>query len=160
MPSTGSDLHRRSIYVFYKRSLLYPPFAIFDGPNRETCTIRRSKSNTPLQALVVLNEPLFLDCARHLAWVIWHQTGMSVKEKLTLAFRQCTGRLPNSAELMVLNGYLEAQTLVFSKTRRTARELIAREDILASPHLDLPALAGWVSVSHVLLNLDETLTIE
>ena len=118
VPSTGSDLHRRSIYVFYKRSLLYPPFAIFDGPNRETCTIRRSKSNTPLQALVVLNEPLFLDCARHLAWVIWHQTGMSVKEKLTLAFRQCTGRLPNSAELMVLNGYLEAQTLVFSKDAR------------------------------------------
>ena len=126
VPSTGSEAHRRSIYVYCKRSQIYPPFAIFDGPNRETCTIRRGKSNTPLQSLVLLNESLFLDCARNLAWIAWQQKDMSVEDKLTLVFRRCTGRRPTAAEIAVLRELPERTISGLCREQR------------GRPHMDRP----------------------
>jgi hypothetical protein len=160
---SGQDRYRRALYTFRYRSVPYPMLQAFDAPPGEAACVRRSRSNTPLQALTTLNEPLFLEAARALAFQTLERDGSDPADRLTYAFRRCLSRQPTKAESAELLGLLARQ-----QKRYAAGELNAWEMLDASPafqgHLPggaTPAeAAAWTAVSRVLLNLDETITKE
>jgi hypothetical protein len=140
--SQGADRYRRAVYTFTFRSVPFPSLQAFDAPNGDFSCVRRTRSNTPLQALTTLNEPLFMECAAALAEKTLREGGASDLERLTFAFRRCAGRTPSSGEATVLAEFLNKL-----KTSATQRE-------------SKPDTAAWIAVCRVLLNLDETITKE
>ncbi len=162
-PATGADRYRRALYTFRFRSVPYPVLQNFDAPNGDFACVRRARSNTPLQALTTLNEPIFLECARALALRTVQEGGRSDADRLSYAFRCCLARKPAQREAAVLLKLLADQTERFGKPGRDPWELAA-----ADPHKPpkLPEgvspaqLAAWTAVARVLLNLDETIAKE
>ena len=108
--SHGEDLYRRGIYVYWKRSAHYPSFATFDAPNREICTAARPRSSTPLQSLVLMNDPVYVEAARAMAARILREGGSDLKQQLTYAFRLALARTPSPEELAILLNVLPAAT--------------------------------------------------
>lgn len=160
---TGANRYRRGIYTFRFRSVPYPVFTNFDTPNGDASCVKRPRSNTPLQALTSLNEPLFLECARALAMKALNEGGADDGEKIAYAFRRCTGRLPSERERLVLLGLLKNQTEKFAQPDAKPWELAANDPANppALPNGASPAqAAGWTAVARVMLNLDETITKE
>src|SRR5206468_6824481 len=96
---TSEDRYRRGLYIFLRRSALYPTFKMFDAPSREVCSVRRPRTNTPLQALATLNDPVFVEAACGLARRTLTEATGSVEERATFAFRVCAGRKPEPREL-------------------------------------------------------------
>jgi hypothetical protein len=147
--STGPDRYRRALYTFRYRSLPYPALQAFDAPNGDFACVRRSRSNTPLQALTALNEPVFMECAQALGARALAEGGASDADRLTYAFRRCVARKPSAEESAELLTLLNKQKERFAK-----------------PGAKLPAgtksadAAAWAVVARVLLNLDETVTKE
>jgi len=173
--SSGADLYRRGIYVYWKRSLPYPALATFDASNREACTAQRPRTNTPLQALVLLNDPTYIEAARVLADRTLNEAGPDLTERLIYAFRLCTGRKPSSQELDILTRVYHEQISNFLQNRDAARELVSigewktyqvrrvfsNPSFLAKEYLPHPLeLAAWTAVGNLLLNLDETISKE
>jgi hypothetical protein len=159
----GPDRYRRSLYTFRFRSVPYPVLTAFDTPNGEFACVRRVRSNTPLQALATLNEPLFLECARALALKTLTAGGANDSERLTYAFRRCTARGPDWRETAALLALLSKQTERFSAPDAKPWDLAASGpgNPPTLPDGVTPAqLAAWTAVSRVLLNLDETITKE
>lgn len=151
--SDGADRYRRALYTFRFRSVPYPVLEAFDAPNGDVSCIRRSTSNTPLQALVTLNEPMFLECARELAKQATMQAGTQNDHKaIRHVFASCTSRFPTSEELGVLANLLSQQRARFSEEWDTAKKLAAVDSDQTSE------LAAWTVVCRVILNLDETIT--
>jgi hypothetical protein len=154
----GADRHRRGLYTFWRRTAPYPSFTAFDAPSRELTCSRRPRTNTPLQALVLLNDPAFVECAVALGARAIREGGEGDDARLAHAFRLCTARTPGEAELAVLREVLDADRA------RLADDPAAAEALLAvAPDLDrslAPAaeLAAFGLVGSVLLNLDETVT--
>jgi hypothetical protein len=144
--SGGENRYRRGLYTFWRRSAPYPAFTTFDAPSREYCTVKRIRTNTPLQALTILNDPAFFDMARALGRRARSEGGVAV------AFRLCVARLPKPAELERLQKFFEQQRDRFSKEPE-ASKLVNNGEADAE-------LSAWVMVANVLLNLDETLTKE
>lgn len=140
----GLGRYRRALYTFRYRSVPYPALEAFDAPNGDASCVRRSRSNTPLQALTTLNEPLFLECARALG-----TRGMS--EGFETAFRLCVGRRPSADESKLLLGFLRRQTERLTPAQ--AKELTGVEGAT-------PEQGAWTALARVLLNLDETITKE
>lgn len=160
---TGPDRYRRSIYAFRFRSVPYPVLQNFDAPNGDTSCVRRTVSNTPLQALTTLNETLFVECARALAMRTLHDGGDSDESRLAYAFRRCVARHPGEAETAELLDLLNAQREHFARDEAAAWQLVADDPENPPPLPDgaTPAdAAAWTVVSRVLLNLDETITKE
>jgi hypothetical protein len=164
---TGPNRYRRAMYTFRYRALPYPMLQAFDAPNGEVACARRVRSNTPLQALTTLNEPLFVDCARALALRILTDGGSSDAERLTYAVRRCLSRGPDQQELDVLVTFLEQQRQRFSSDGADPWALIADdEETKEKLQSKLPAgttpadAAAWTAVARVVLNLDETITKE
>lgn len=157
------ERYRRALYTFRYRSVPYPPLENFDAPNGDFSCVRRSRSNTPLQALTTLNEPLFLECARALANRTLREGGASDHERLSYAFRQCVARAPTEREAGVMQALLDRQMRHFSDGKANPLDLIT-SDPKQPPKLPQGAtpvqLAAWTAVSRVLLNLDETITKE
>jgi hypothetical protein len=157
----GPDRYRRSLYTFQFRSIPYPMLQTFDAPNGDSACVRRVKSNTPLQALTTLNEPLFVECARALALHTLTQIGSTDDERLRYAFRRCVARPPTADEVKLLTDLLGKQTARFAAEGANPW-LLAAADPEHPPELPpgiTPAqLAGWTAVARVLLNLDETIT--
>jgi mono/diheme cytochrome c family protein len=155
--------YRRAMYTFNYRSVPYPALQTFDAPNGDFSCVRRSRSNTPLQALTTLNEPIFLECARALALRTLTEGGTTDSERLSYAFRRCLSRNPNDAEKDALLALLGRQTQHFAREGAKPWELAA-SDPKKPPKLPeglTPAqAAAWTAVSRVLLNLDETITKE
>jgi hypothetical protein len=159
----GTERYRRALYTFRYRTSPYPMLQTFDAPNGDFACVRRVRSNTPLQALTLLNEPVSLECARGLALSTLTQGGKTDPERLTYAFRRCVARVPSSQELKLLLDLLGRQIQRFSDGPVNPWELAAGspEEALKLPPTATPAqLAGWTVVSRVLLNLDETITKE
>jgi len=154
----GSDRHRRALYTFRFRSVPYPMLQTFDAPNGDFSCVRRNRSNTPLQALTTLNEPVFMECSRALAALTLREGGDNDAERLTLAFRRCLTREPNEEELTVLTALLERQRKRFKADPAKARELIAGWPEV--PGHGAASQAAWTAVARALLNLDETITKE
>ncbi len=156
--SHGRDLYRRGIYVYLKRAMPYPPLVTFDAPNREVCTDQRARTNTPLQALVLLNDPGFVEAARALAQRVIISGGSSPTERLDFAFKLCTARKPEIAEAQVLLAIYEAQLARFKQDPEAAKKLTHVGESAVPAGLDPAELAAWTAVGNVLLNLDETIT--
>ena len=159
----GPEQYRRSLYIFRYRSVPHPLLQTFDSPNGDVACVRRSRSDTPLQALMTLNEPEFLDCARALALRTLINGGQSDDDRLVYAFRRCLARQPSAAELATLRTLLAGEQKRFAAPGAKPWELAA-SDPAKPPKLPPSAtpasLAAWTVVSRVLLNLDETITKE
>jgi len=154
----GEALYRRSMYTFWKRSCPPPSLATFDAPDREICTVRRERTNTPLQALVLLNDPIYVEAARSLAQRVMREGGDSNSERAAYAFRMATGRRPTAAESAVLLEELQERLIEFKQDREAATRLLAIGDSKADPSLEVGELAAWTMVARLVLNLDETIT--
>jgi hypothetical protein len=158
--STGRDLYRRSMYTVWKRTVPPPALTTFDAPDREKCTARRSITNTPLQALVLLNDPTYVEAARFLAARALTQGGPSPAARINFAFRLATGRIPDAQERAVL---LESEQEALADYRLHPSEAAALLTVGASrcsPKLNQNELAAWTTVASMILNLDETITKE
>ncbi|MEM9021409.1 MAG: DUF1553 domain-containing protein [Planctomycetota bacterium] len=149
-PGTGDELNRRSMYTFWKRTSPPPALSAFDAPSREVCTVERSRTNTPLQALVLLNDPEYVDAARSLAELAIERGG-GVEDRVDYMFRRATSRIPSDAERAVLVRRYGKAFEQFQRQHDAA-------DALAGD--GGPELAAWTVVAAVILNLDETMTRE
>jgi hypothetical protein len=158
--SHGPDLYRRGLYVYWKRSLPYPALATFDAPSRESCTVSRPRTNTPLQALVLLNDPTYVEASRVLAQRVLREGGPDSLHRLTYAFRLCTGRVPESRELQILTRVLEGQLRIYRQDCQAALDLIGMGEAQRPAGMGISELAAWTAISNLLLNLDETITRE
>lgn len=157
------DRYRRAIYTFRFRSVPYPALETFDAPNGDTSCVRRARSNTPLQALTLLNEPLFVECARGLARRVLREAPDSHTERLQYAFRLCFARSAAQAEIAVLTNLYEKQLERFRSGQGAPAELAAIDNPRpgAVPEDVAPEqLAAWTALARVLLNLDEMITKE
>jgi hypothetical protein len=161
--STGDDRYRRALYTFRYRSVPYPMLQVFDSPNGDTSCVRRARSNTPLQALTTLNEPMALESARALAERALLKGGRSDEQRLDYAFRLCVARRPEPSEKSDLLSFLRKETGRFSDGELNSWDMLGGNPALAAllPAGMTPAqIAGWTALSRVLLNLDETITKE
>ncbi len=153
--SKGEDQYRRSLYTFIRRSSPYPSWTTFDAPTREFCTVRRVRTNTPLQALTTLNDPAFFVAAQALGRGILQKGGKDPTVQATYAFRQSLTRRPTAHELDRILKYYDSELSYYQKDPKAA-SLVAKG--YSGPSTDLPEVAAWTMVSSVLLNLDEALT--
>jgi hypothetical protein len=155
---SGSALYRRTLYTFYKRTAPPPYLSNFDSPNREQPCSRRDRSNTPLQALQLLNDTQHVEAARKFAERIITEGGDSATDRLTYAFRMVLSRAPTSAELSVIIDELNEHRARFAKSLADAKKLLGVGDAKANPSLSPEEIAAYALVASTLLNLDETLT--
>jgi hypothetical protein len=158
VPSVGRDLYRRGLYTYVKRSMPHPSLTAFDAPNREACTVSRPRTTTPLQALVLLNDPAYLEAGRALAQRVLRNKELDTSGRLAFAFRLCTGRRPQRAELDVLARVLDQQLRGFRREQQAARDLVAVGAVPIPADVDAADLAAWTVLANLLLNLDEALT--
>jgi len=157
-PDSGDDLYRRGIYTFWKRALPPPSLQTFDAPTREVCTVRRGTTNTPLQALVLMNDPTYVEAARHLAQRELRAAAADDGERLARMFRRATSRVPDTDERSVLAAFLADERARFAGTPEAADALLAVGESMPDASLDRAELAAWTSVASLLLNLDESIT--
>jgi hypothetical protein len=153
----GESLYRRSVYTYWKRQSPPPTLLGFDSPTRETCTVKRPRTNTPLQALVLLNDPTYLEAARKLAEQLLHKAD-SPSARVQLAFRQTTGRSPKAEETDKLLSLYQQQWQAYRQSPQKAKELLAVGASRTDEALNASELAAWTTVVSVLLNLDEVVT--
>lgn len=153
-PSEGRDLFRRSLYIFWKRAVPHPPLVAFGAPNRERCTVQRRLTNTPQQALILMNEPTYLAAARSLgSWV----TGLQVKsldDRVDHLFRRIVSRHPTVSERKILKTFYQQQRDRFEIDGDAAEQLM--QDV--GKQLNTMTLASWTMVAHTILSLDEVIT--
>ena len=155
---TGRDkVHRRSLYTFWKRTAPPPQMATFDAPSRESCTMRRERTNTPLQALVLLNDPQFVEAARALAERTLREAGSSTEDRLVRMFRIATARRPEAEELAALNRAIDEALDSFRDDPDGARALIDVGETAPDPSLEPAELAAWTILANIMLNLDEVI---
>jgi len=158
--SASDERFRRALYTFRYRSVPYPMLQVFDAPNGDSSCVRRGRSDTPLQALTLLNEPLSLEAARSLG-ARAYLSGSTDDARMTYAFRRCLTRRPKPAEVSELVSFLHKETQRFRDGDLDSWDLLGASPAMASvlPKGLTPAqLAGWTAVSRILLNLDETIT--
>jgi hypothetical protein len=156
--STGEDRYRRGLYTFWRRTVPYPSMATFDAPSREICTVRRIRTNTPLQAFVTLNDPVFVEAAQALARRIVREGGTTVEERARFALQLCLARPPRPEQVQYLVDLFQSEREHFRQKPKEAVEL-ATEPVGPLPAgIDAGELAAWTVVANVLLNLDGVLT--
>src|SRR6185295_20261425 len=148
---------RRSMYIFWKRTSAPPQMTLFDAPSREACIARRERTNTPLQALFLMNEPQCFEAARHFAEKAIKEGGATPEERAGWMFRRALLRAPAPQDLADLAGVYRAQLEVYSKDPESAKKVTAQGDIPADASIPTPELAAWTLVANVILNLDEFL---
>lgn len=156
--SHGPDLYRRTMYTFWKRTCPPPSLTTFDAPDRETCTVRRARTNTPLQALVLMNDPTYVEASRKLAERILLEGGSTTEDRIHYAFRTVLSRKPKPQELSVLQNVYSQQLERFRRQPAEAEKLLKVGEAPRNQQLDTAELATWATLSSVLLNLDETVT--
>jgi hypothetical protein len=151
--SKSEDRYRRGIYTFWRRTAPYPSFLSFDATSRESCTVRRVRTNTPLQALTILNDPAFFEPAQALARRIVQEGGSDARDRAAYGFRLCVSRTPKAPELERILAALEKERGYFESHPEEAARVSGQRD-------SSPELAAWTMISNVLLSLDETITKE
>jgi len=155
--SHGPDLYRRTMYTFWKRTSPPPTLTTFDAPDRETCTVRRQRTNTPLQALVLMNDPTYIEASRKLAERLMKEA-KSDKDRVTLAYRLAMGRAPKAEEIRVLLKLYEEQLKAYRANDQAASKLLGVGESGRNESLNQAELAAWTVVASTVLNLDETVT--
>lgn len=154
----GEDLYRRGLYTYWCRTFLHPSLAAFDAPTREECTVERPRSNTPLQALVLLNDPTYVEAARALAEQLLRMGDVDEDVRIGRAYRKVLQREPRTGELEVLLALVFKHHKQYKADLKSAEALLKVGDRPMPEKLDLAQLAAWTSVCRVLLNLHETIT--
>ncbi len=154
---SGESQYRRGLYVWWQRSFLHPSMLAFDAPSREECTAERSRSNIPQQALVLLNDPTYVEAARAFAAQVLQQPG---EQRLTWAWQKALQRNPDATEQATLLALLNKHLARYKATPSAADEVLAVGQAPVPTNLDKPELAAWTLVCRVLLNLHETITRE
>jgi hypothetical protein len=157
---SGEGLYRRSVYTFWKRTSPPAQLTTFDAPSRETCTLLRPRTNTPLQALALMNDEQFVEASRQLATRMMVEGGTNTQDRLAYGFKLCTARQPKPRELEVLTGMLAQQLAHYQNDREAAQKLVAVGESKRNESLDPSELAAWTMTANLLLNLDETITKE
>jgi hypothetical protein len=156
---TDDGLYRRSLYTVWKRTAAPPTMLIFDAPNREICTVKRSRTNTPLQALSLLNEVTFVEAARKLGERMIREGGSTPELRLGYGFRLATARTPSQQELSILLEGLHHDVQYFQSNQEAAQRLIQHGESAAQV-AQPDRLAAYMLAANVLLNLDECITRE
>ncbi len=156
--SKGTDLYRRGLYVYWRRSTVYPSFVTLDAPTREFCVSQRAKTSTPLQSLVLMNDPVFVEAARAFAQRILLEPNLDDDARVTLAWRLALTRSPTAIERSILNRVLKQQHATYRNDLDAAKKLVAIGDLPKPANLDDQDLAAWTAFSNVILNLNETIS--
>ena len=154
--SAGEDRYRRGLYTTWRRSNPYPSMATFDAPNREVCTVRRDRTNTPLQALVTLNDPVYVEAAQSLARIML-KAGENPSDRIKAGFERCLARPPGEAELDRLVKLFEQVRTRYAEDAELAKKMATDPLGPAPKDADLADLASLTVAANVLLNLDEIL---
>jgi hypothetical protein len=157
-PDRGQSLYRRSMYTFWKRTAPPPTMLIFDAPDRERCVVRRERTSTPLQALVLMNDPTYVEASRKLAERMMKEAGPLPIDRVAWGFRLVTGRHPAKAELGPLAKLLNEQFKRFAVNKEAAEKLLSVGESARDESLSVGELAAYTVVASVLMNLDETVT--
>jgi len=159
-PGKGEDLYRRSLYTFWKRTIPPPMMTNFDAAGREACVVRETRTNTPLQALNLMNDVTFSEAARFIAQRMMKEAGSDAPSRLRFGFRLVLSRPPTDAELGVLENNFNYHRDYFASDVSKARALLKEGESPADPSLNPAELAGYASVASLILNLDEAITIQ
>ncbi len=154
----GPDQYRRGLYVWWQRSYLHPSLLAFDAPTREECAAERNRSNIPQQALVLLNDPSYVEASRALAVLALKDGGADTKARLTWAWRQVLSRAPRADELKTMQALLDKQLAEYRADPAAAQALLKIGLTPAPQTTDQSELAAWTNLARVLLNLHETIT--
>jgi hypothetical protein len=158
-PDKGPGLFRRSLYTFWKRTIAPPSMMAFDAASREMCVVRQSRTNTPLQALALMNDITYIEASRVLAEHVMAEYG-SVDERIAAAFRCIVARKPTDRELTVLRAGLERRLAQFKAQPESAVKLVSYGTTPRSEKLDACELAALTTAVSVIFNLDEAITKE
>ncbi len=156
--SAGAEQYRRGLYVWWQRSYLHPSMVAFDAPTREECAAERNRSNIPQQALVLLNDPTYVETSRALAVRILQEGGDDSKTRLTWAWLQVLSRAPRPDELKTIQSLLEKQLAEYRADPAAAQALLKIGQTPPPPDTDPSELAAWTNIARVILNLHETIT--
>jgi len=157
-PASGPDLYRRGMYTVWKRTVPPPSLTLFDAPDREKCTARRAVTNTPLQALALLNDPTYVEASRALAQRTLRDGGKSDRARIDFAFKLATARMPDAQERAVLLDSLKEFRSAYRQDEADASKLLSVGETKADSQLGPRELAAWTTVASMILNLDETIT--
>ncbi|MGH8247555.1 MAG: DUF1553 domain-containing protein, partial [Gammaproteobacteria bacterium] len=160
LQSRGDDLYRRNLYTFWKRTIAPPLLVNFDAAMRESCVVRETRTNTPLQALNLMNDVTFLEAARFVGQRMMKEGGNGPANRLRYGFRLALGRWPEPAEEAIVRDTYQYHLDYFSHEPARARAYLQHGDSPPDPALDPRDLAAYASVASLLLNLDETVTKE
>ncbi len=156
--SYGEALYRRGLYTYWRRTFLLPSLLAFDASAREECTVNRSNSNTPLQALVLLNDPVFVEAARALAEQMMLKGGPTLSARIDWAYMQALGRKPTATERKILTDLHRKSLAEYTKRPAKAREFITVGDIAPAKNAPPVRLAAMTTLARAILNLHETIT--
>jgi hypothetical protein len=154
--SVGEDRHRRALYTQWRRTSPYPSMTTFDAPSRNVCAVTRPRTNTPLQALVTLNDPVYVEAAQAFGRRMFKEGGATVESRLTYGFRLCLARPPSQKELVRLETLFTRAREGFAKAPADALKLATEPLGELATGQNAPEMAAWTLVGNVLLNLDET----
>jgi hypothetical protein len=157
-PDEGDDLYRRSLYTYWKRTVAPPAMAAFDASDRETCTVRQTRTNTPLQALNLMNDVTYLEAARKLAERMMHEAGPAAEERIERGFRLAVARTPEEGEVRALSALFERLLADYRKDELAAENYLAQGEAARDKGLDVAELASYTGVASLILNLDEAIT--
>ncbi len=155
---SGEALYRRSLYTFWKRTAPPPSLVTFDAPSRESCRVRRERTNTPLQALALLNDIQYVEAALKLAQRIWREGGGTLDQRLAFGFRLVTARHPDPRECEILRSLYQANLAEYQQHGESARKLLQSPGGAWDETIPAPELAAWTLVANAMLNLSETIT--
>jgi hypothetical protein len=156
--STGADQYRRGLYVGWQRSYLHPSLLAFDAPTREECAAERNRSNIPQQALVLLNDPTYVEASRALAVRVLKEGGGDTESRLNWAWSQVLSRAPHPEEIKAIQPLLDKQLAEYRCNPATAQALLKIGQSPPPPMADPAELAAWTNIARVILNLHETIT--
>lgn len=154
----GESLYRRGLYTHWQRQYLHPAMMVFDAPSREECTARRPRSNTPLQALVLLNDPEYVEAARALATKSMAEAGPEPRVRARFLLRRAVGRDPSEQEVAVVAELATAEQARFAADAGAAEKLLSIGELPAPPGVDRIELAAWTTAARAVLNMQETFT--
>ncbi|MCF6314472.1 MAG: PSD1 and planctomycete cytochrome C domain-containing protein [Verrucomicrobiales bacterium] len=156
----GEFLYRRSLYTYWKRTVPPPSMLSFDAPNRETCTISRATTNTPLQALTLLNDPQFVEASRSFARRILTEAPKNTEARIRFAFEACTSRLPKTNEIKLIEKTLKRELAHYTKLPTDATALLEIGESPRNQKIPTTQHAAWTTIASLIMNLSETITRE
>ncbi len=154
----GEDQYRRGVYTWWQRTFPQPSLLAFDAPSREECVAERTRSNVPQQALVLLNDPTYVEAARVFAARILREGGTSFEDRLRWAYARALARAPRDEEMRTLSALLAKHRAKYRADPQAARRVMTIGQAPAPQGMSIEELAGWTSVARAILNLPEVIT--